>query len=140
MKNYKVEKDFIVDGFRCVILGIYMGHRCGYIAIPKGHKLYGKDYDEIDISVHGGLTYAEYSENSYPVECEEPVYWIGFDCAHAGDGKDFELIKSFLGKNDDVQMILDIEAIYPMRGIIRTLEYVENELIDVVRQLKEGEF
>ena len=79
MKNYSVEKDFVVDGFRCVVVGIYMGHRCGYIAIPKGHKLYGKDYDEIDISVHGGLTYAEYSENGYPVECEEPVYWIGFD-------------------------------------------------------------
>ena len=58
MSRYKVEKDFMVDEFRCVIVGQKIGHRCGYIAIPKGHKLYGKDYDEIDISVHGGLTYA----------------------------------------------------------------------------------
>ena len=139
MKNYKVEKDFIVDGFRCVILGIYMGHRCGYIAIPKGHELYGKDYDEIDISVHGGLTYASYSEGEYPVKSEKSVYWIGFDCAHYMDGRDLELIKSFGEDDIDVKNMLELERKYPIGGEIRTVEYVENELIEMVNQIKKGE-
>jgi hypothetical protein len=116
-----------------------MGHRCGYIAIPKGHELYGKDYDEIDISIHGGLTYGEYSENGYPVETEEQVYWIGFDCAHCGDAKDLDLIKSFGEDRKEIKSMLEIEAKYPMGGIVRTLEYVENELIEAVKQIKEGE-
>ena len=66
MKNHKIEKDFVVDGFRCVVVGSYMGHRCGYIAIPKDNELYGKDYNEINIDVHGGLTYSEYSRDNYP--------------------------------------------------------------------------
>jgi hypothetical protein len=140
MKKYIIEKDFIVDGFRCVVVGIYMGHRCGYIAIPKGNELYGKDYDEINIDIHGGLTYAEYSENDYPVKTDENLYWIGFDCAHCGDAKDLDLIKSFGEDNKDIQMILDMEARYPIRGKVRTVEYVEEQLIDAVKQIKEGEY
>jgi len=140
MRSFKIEKDFMVDEFRCVIVGQSLGHRCGYIAIPKDNELYGKDYDNIDVSVHGGLTYAEYSENSYPLETEEQVYSLGFDCAHCGDSKDVELIKSFGEENDEVQMLLEMEAKYPMRGTVRTVEYVENELIDVVSQIKKGEF
>jgi len=28
----------------------------GYVAVPKEHPLYGKDYNNIDIDIHGGLT------------------------------------------------------------------------------------
>lgn len=34
-------------------------HPTAYVEIPKENKLYEKDYDEIDIDVHGGLTYSE---------------------------------------------------------------------------------
>ena len=137
MKRYEVEKDFMVDGFRCVIVGSYMGHRCGYIAIPKDNELYGKDYDEIDIDVHGGLTYSEYSNSEYPVKSEEDVWWIGFDCAHSGDGKDMELIKSFGENNTEIKTILDIEARYSNYGEVRTVDYVKEQLIEAVNQLKE---
>jgi len=139
MKRYIVEKDFMVDEFRCVIIGQKIGHRCGYIAIPKEHELYGKDYDEIDISVHGGLTYASYSEGEYPVKSEKSVYWIGFDCAHYMDGRDLELIKSFGEDDIDVKNMLELERKYPIGGEIRTVEYVENELIEMVNQIKKGE-
>lgn len=139
MKRYIVEKDFMVDSFRCVIVGSYMGHRCGYIAIPKDHELYEKDYDEIDISVHGGLTYSEYSRDNYPVKSDEDVWWIGFDCAHGGDAKDLELIKSFGEENHEVQVMLDMESRFSNYGTVRNIEYVENELIDAVKQIKEGE-
>lgn len=44
----------------------------GYVQIPEGHPWHGKSYDDIDVDVHGGLTYG----------CGE---WIGFDCMHCGD-------------------------------------------------------
>lgn len=45
---YIVENDFIsVEGLRCVGIAITdMGHRCGYVGVPKGHVLYGIKYSE----------------------------------------------------------------------------------------------
>ena len=34
-----------------------LGHLCGYIGVPTSHPWYGKDYDEVEADVHGGLTY-----------------------------------------------------------------------------------
>jgi len=73
------------EGFNFYILNLGT-HPTAYIEIPKGHKLYEKDYNEIydmgyDIDVHGGLTY---SDNS--LMCIKSENWfIGWDYAHAGD-------------------------------------------------------
>lgn len=40
--RHTVEFDFISkEGLRCVGLAMTRGHRCGYVAIPEGHVLYG---------------------------------------------------------------------------------------------------
>lgn len=44
----------------------------GYVKLPEGHPWLGQDYDNIDVEVHGGLTYANNE-------------WIGFDYLHSGD-------------------------------------------------------
>lgn len=49
---------------------------CGYVGIPTNHPFFEKNYDEIDISVHGGLTFSDYMDG---------IWFIGFDCAHVGD-------------------------------------------------------
>lgn len=46
----------------------------GYVKIPTDHHWHGKDYDEIDVEVHGGLTYGGGAAG-----------WIGFDTLHSGD-------------------------------------------------------
>jgi hypothetical protein len=56
----------------------------GYVAVPKEHPLYGKDYNNIDIDAHGGLTYASDYSDWMPKEVEG-MWIIGFDCAHYGD-------------------------------------------------------
>lgn len=68
-----------------------LGHLCGYAAVPAGHPAYGSGYDAVDVQVHGGLTYADRCEADGPI-CHVPepgqpddVWWLGFDCAHAGD-------------------------------------------------------
>ena len=45
----------------------------GYVKVPTNHHWYGLDYDDINVEVHGGLTYG--TDNG----------WIGFDCLHSGD-------------------------------------------------------
>ena len=45
--GHTVEFDFISEeGLRCVGLALTRGHRCGYVAIPEGHVLYGVRYDD----------------------------------------------------------------------------------------------
>jgi hypothetical protein len=47
MRTYDVEKDWVAHGLRCVaITGQVMGHRCGYVGLPKGHPLHGVGYGE----------------------------------------------------------------------------------------------
>lgn len=134
MNNYKVEKEFEVDGFKCVIVGQNWGHRCGYIEIPSNHKYYGVGYDEIDIDIHGGWTYANVS-STYPIESPTNTYWIGFDCNHYCDAKDIELVKSF-GDTRTTKYILENNHTYE-DAIVRTMKYVENELRNAVKKLKE---
>lgn len=68
---------------------------CGYVLIPEKHPLYRKHYIElerkdIDINVHGGLTY---SDDHLLVTRE---WCLGFDCNHFMDDpnvQDFEYTK-----------------------------------------------
>jgi hypothetical protein len=66
-----------------------MGIWCGYAAVPPGHPYHGKGYDDIDVEVHGGLTYSDKcaGEICHKPEPGEPddVWWLGFDCGHAWD-------------------------------------------------------
>ena len=58
------------------------GH--AYVAIPKGHPLFGKNYDDINVSVHGGITFADESIDGQPKKTEG-MWIVGFDCCHSGD-------------------------------------------------------
>ncbi len=39
------------------------GTHNGYVAVPPTNKYYGKCHDEVDIEVHGGLTFSEPATN-----------------------------------------------------------------------------
>lgn len=137
MKDYIVEKDFIIDEYRCVILGLRAGHRCGYISLNNDHPMYNKEYMDIGIDVHGGMTYGGIS-NQYPVETDEKYHWIGFDCIHLHDGQDMELMKSF-EKDGEINRYIEISkdrGTYMYGNEVRSTEYVEKELIYAVEQLK----
>lgn len=56
-------------------------HPTAYIEIPQGNKLYGKDYSQIDLDVHGGLTYS--SDTLMLIKSNS--WFIGWDYAHAED-------------------------------------------------------
>lgn len=58
------------------------GYGNGYIGLPKEHPWFGKEYDELDVDVHGGLTFSDYRP-----ETGRDIWWIGFDTAHYMDDK-----------------------------------------------------
>lgn len=142
MKRWVVESDFMYEGLRCVVIFGTMGHRCGYVGLPKGHELYGKEYsdvcDKLEDGVHGGLTYAG-GNTEYPVKSN--LWWLGFDCAHYGDGKDLELAKEYF-KDDEklvrqIEMTMEIENMYPTFELenVRSKVYVEGECKSLVNQI-----
>lgn len=65
----------------------------GYVVIPAGHHLHGKYYDDIDVAVHGGLTYSQLITKEiaklFNLESDDVGKWIvGFDTYHSGDTLD----------------------------------------------------
>lgn len=122
MMSEIIEKDWVTSaGLRAVCVLVQLGsHRCGYVAVPMGHPLFGKRYQQIedDISVHGGLTFSSDSEltHNYPAYSKEPVTWFGFDCAHIGDQF------GFLSRE----------------GVRRSTEFVVNQCESLASQLKEN--
>lgn len=74
-----------------------MGHLCGYVGVPEGHPAWGKDYDHVAVDAHGGLTFADRAEGYLGAERQpgEVLWWLGFDCAHAGDGVPGMMIMPF---------------------------------------------
>lgn len=85
-----VGEDFFANG----------GYANGYVAVPPEHPYHGKDYDKVDVDIHGGLTFDASTEeiknapnNNWKQleflgdETELPDgYWVfGFDTLHCDD-------------------------------------------------------
>lgn len=95
----------VETGYPCLALRtIHSGHWCGYVAIPKDHpwinrEMPGEYLERLDVGVHGGITFGpamcqpKNIEEDWHRICHTPldgedenILWIGFDCAHSGDG------------------------------------------------------
>jgi len=87
------------------------------------------------INVHGGLTYSALGENSqYPTNQIDKVWWLDFDCAHYSDAKDFKALKNIFPNK--YQILEEYGFLNDHGGTIRTLEYVENECLNMIDQLE----
>ena len=70
--------------------GISHGWGCGYIGIPKGHPLYGVTHDNIDVDVHGALTFSSHSKKCGfldEADRDADLWIVGFDTAHYNDSQ-----------------------------------------------------
>ena len=81
-------------GMPCLIVRNYSGALCGYVGVAEGHLAFEQSYEEPDVNVHGGLTFAGFCREGAEEHgiCHVPgpgepdrIWWLGFDCAHAGD-------------------------------------------------------
>lgn len=116
-----------------------LGGLCGYVAVPPGHPLHGKDYDAPDVRVHGGLTFAAGCREDGPI-CHKPapgepdnVWWFGFDCVHSGDWAPPSYPPGLLGSRDRA---LPAPAGSPWPAdVYRDLAYVRAEVESLAGQL-----
>ncbi len=112
-----------------------MGHWCGYVGVPEGHPKFGASYNDVDVEVHGGLTFAAACRPGAEDKavCHVPgpgesdkVWWLGFDCAHSWDLSPEDATRS------------EREGGIWKRGAeeeYRTLNYVKNQCANLARQL-----
>lgn len=84
-------------GFEFNITKNSMGYRCGYVKVLPGHPWFGSEIhcgaDHLDhVKVHGGITFSEPD-----LKCgkggADNGWWVGFDCGHAWDLPDPELVE-----------------------------------------------
>jgi hypothetical protein len=113
----------------CMIARGPTGALCGYVAVPPGHPLHGSAYGEVDVEVHGGLTYAEKCAGHL---CHVPssgrpddVWWFGFDCAHLCDRA------PGMESRDLARGWPRIER----DSVYRDIEYVRREVASLAQQL-----
>jgi hypothetical protein len=116
------------------------GSWCAYVGVTDGHPLFNTAYEDLDLEVHGGITFADFchEEDKEKGICHIPdpgepdtVYWFGFDCNHHGDiapGYDARYRDLFRNSPDLEQFM--------SRGVYRTLEYVKEECKNLAAQLK----
>lgn len=124
---FVIEHEEIYQGYHLVIT-FNRAWRCGYVGLPLGHKLQGKEYNDLNYEVHGGLTY---SSNTAPFIKDGFGWYLGFDCAHWDDGMDIETMKQY-GASQEV-----INIWQHLDGEVRTKEYVLQELKNLVEQICE---
>ncbi len=88
-----IEREGIEAGLRFIVVATYLGHRCAYVALPKGHpwREARTKYDEMipaeaHHAAHGGITWMGTGIGSM-----RDSFVVGFDAAHLMDAPDPEL-------------------------------------------------
>jgi hypothetical protein len=117
----KTEKEWVTEaGLKAQVVATPMGHRCGYVGVPAGHPMFGKHYDDVEVAVHGGLTYSEEDEG---------LWCFGYDCGHWDDAKDPEIMSDEMKKR--------FNRWTDTGGTIKTLEFCVAECEALAKQLEE---
>lgn len=81
-----------------------MGHYCGYIRFEDDEEsIFNRAKDEYNdscnvsfIQCHGGITFVSHEDGTWILP---EGNWVGFDCAHSRDGKDFLMVEKIFGKD-----------------------------------------
>lgn len=126
-------------GFEWEVTQNRIAYRCGYVRIPPGHPWHGLHYDHDDlrtidgewVDVHGGLTFSEpdtHCDKGGP----DDAWWLGFDCAHAGDAPD----PALEGYNERCDMTRTHPETF-RHDTIKSTDYVRNECLGLIRQAAE---
>lgn len=86
----------------------------GYVKVPKDHPDYGKSYEDVDVDVHGGLTYSD-----------EKGSFFGFDTQHSGD----------VWSAEDVPLLFHLDPSLTKKNW--TIDLVVEETNNLAKQLAE---
>lgn len=123
--------EFHREGLACLLHRNHMGNWCGYVGVPLTHPAHGKHYGDVDVRVHGGLTYAAHCMENGPI-CHVPMpgepddlWWFGWDAGHGWD-----LSPGLRSTLRDVGIIRERQD-----EVYRDLAYVRKETESLAEQL-----
>jgi hypothetical protein len=122
-------------GYTCLITRHRsFGNLCGYVAVPPGHPLHGKEYEDVDLYAHGGVNYSDACSGQI---CHVPapgepdnVWWFGFDCSHMLDYSPALDMRTR-------KLMGDKWTPPVMPEVYRELDYVREVCTELARQLYE---
>lgn len=84
---------------------------------------------EFVFDVHGSLTFSGDGRGQYPVPSD--LWWFGYDCGHAGDGKAPEYLQEMRERYPDSPIMWTDD------GEFRSVEYCMDECESLARQIAE---
>lgn len=125
----RTEREFEESGLQCCTRTHDMGHRCGYVALPKGHPLFGRGWEacyEIapDLDVDGGITFANGTDD---------MWVLGWDAAHAWHRRDWSVASDEFKASRD--MYPELYADFSFSAYMVDADMAEQETRRFARQL-----
>lgn len=138
----KVQFKDEASGLPCLVKRGPMGAWCGYVGVSEGHPAFEKTYWDVDVEVHGGLTYADHCadgpEDSSICHIPDPgepdhVWWLGFDCGHS-----FDLVPR-IAASDRRRYEETGDSLWFHDGseVYRDIAYARRQTVALARQLAE---
>jgi len=122
--------EWIENGWRCLIVrhGVN-GHLNGYVGVPIGHAAHGLADNELNLQVHGGVTYASPNApaswlDELTVVTTPGLWWVGFDTGHLTDKSPG--LERFIGGVGS-------------GGTYKTVDYCRAEIVRMIYELEEME-
>ena len=127
----------------------------GYVLLPYNHPLYGKDYNDLELYAHGGLTFSEYFNVQRFLEWIKDLkidgdvtrenyekfnnYWIiGFDTNHSGDNlkicpksyvanEAYELLEQCL--DDNIEGMKKYKSVYLRKDKLKKINLINASVV-----------
>lgn len=147
--------------YKCVVVMTSMGHRCGYVGIPKEHPLHGVDYSKKHQSLMTSDVVGEPIDKRGVIPLlaiEEDDRFLRPDCyfnvhggiTYSGSSEKYPVENDGLwwfgydcahcGDARDLsvvpEQIREIELRFPTGGVLRTKEYCVDECKSLADQFK----
>jgi len=99
---------------------------CAYLGISKDHPLAGKNYYDVDLGVHGGLTFSEIGDGK---RWPKDFWWYGWDYSHAGDYPFYYDDPAYLG-------VIRDDYIFDEMSKKWSIKEVEQEIKEILPEFK----
>ncbi len=127
-----IERVWWYRNFQCSVIFGEIGHRCGYVAVPKETliPMVGDDnWQYCDLDCHGGVTLDCSPKRTMGARREfcgimigDGMRVLGFDCGHAWDAPDMQALN-----RRGMQQGYHFEFLLANGGVICTQRFCEDE-------------
>lgn len=132
-----IEYDKMVGKYHLTVFFLSGGYRCGYLGMPYEEweeSVSNNDFYFEDLNVHGGVTFG-YDYPGFIDNGKDGYGYIGFDCNHIGDAKDFDKIKEYGFPMKEIYEE-DFPSIFP--ATVKDLDFVLAQLRVLVEQHRDS--